>query len=193
MYLWHHPILHEDKPIIESATWSRESGSVKVCSATKDTVCLLQIQKIKSRKNFVNVMWDSAASLCFITNNKAKAEKLKGEEVELTITKVGGKAKKLRSCKYSLPLIDVKGNEVHFDAYGIDKITNEVESIDSSYITQLFKNVSAKDKSSNRRDRRTDRIPISCMSSSTRRQQQSLAATKESVWKMYRWKPPSDK
>ena len=90
-------------------------------------------------------MWDSAASLCFITNDKAKAEKLKGEEVELTITKVGGKAEKLRSCKYSLPLIDLKGNEVHFDVYGIDKITNEVESIDSSYITQLFKNVSAKE------------------------------------------------
>ena len=63
-------------------------------------------------------MWDSAASLCFITNDEAKAEKLKGEEVELTITKVGGKAEKLRSCKYSLPLIDLKGHKVHFDVYG---------------------------------------------------------------------------
>ena len=34
---------------------------------------------------------------------------------------------------------------MHFDVYGIYKTTNEVESIDSSFITQLFKNVSAKD------------------------------------------------
>ena len=43
----HHRILHEDNAISESATWSRACGSVNACSAIKDTVCLLQIQKIK--------------------------------------------------------------------------------------------------------------------------------------------------
>ena len=83
-------------------------------------------------------MWDSAASLCFITNNKAKAEKLKGEKVELSIVKVGGRTERLQSHKYSIKLIDLDGNEVHFDVYGIDKITNNVHNVDVSYIAKLF-------------------------------------------------------
>lgn len=46
----HHPILHEDKPIIESASGREASGSVSACRTTKDNICLLQIQKIKSKK-----------------------------------------------------------------------------------------------------------------------------------------------
>ena len=60
-------------------------------------------------------MWDSAASLCIITNNKAKTEKLKGEKVELSIVKVGGGTERLQSYKHRIPLIDLDGNEVHFD------------------------------------------------------------------------------
>ena len=141
----HHPTLHEDKPITESATCSEVSGSANACNATDDHTCLLQIQRVKSRKSWVNVMWDSAASLCFITNKRAKAEKLKGEKVELSVTKVGGIKEKLQSHKYKLALIDLEGNEVHFDVYGIDKITDDVQNIDVSYIAKLFTNVSAKD------------------------------------------------
>ena len=60
----HHPILHEDKPIIESATWSRESGSVNACSATKHTVCVLQIQKKSSRGKTLSMLCGTAPLHC---------------------------------------------------------------------------------------------------------------------------------
>ena len=90
-------------------------------------------------------MWDSAASLCFITNEKAKAEKLQGKEVELTITKVGGETEKLQTYKYNLPLIDLKGDQVILEVYGIDKITNDIQGIDSTFIASMFNNVLQKD------------------------------------------------
>ena len=92
-------------------------------------------------KRLVNVMWDSAASLCFITNNKAKAETLKGKKVELSIIELGGRTERLQSHRYRIPLIDLDGNKVHFD----DKITNEVQNVDVGYIAKLFTNVSTKD------------------------------------------------
>ena len=120
-------------------------GSASAYNTAEGYSCLLQVQKIKSRRGWVNVMWDSAASLCFITNNKAKSEKFKGEKVELSIVKVGGRTERLQSHKYRIPLIDLDGNEVHFDVYGIEKITNNVQNVDVSYIAKLFTDVSTKD------------------------------------------------
>ena len=103
----HHPTLHDDdKPITESVRSSEVLGSASACNTAEGYSCLLQVQKIKSRRGWVNVMWDSAASLCFITNNKAKTEKLTGEKVELSIVKVGGGTERLQSHKYRIPLID---------------------------------------------------------------------------------------
>ena len=56
---------------------------------------LLQLQKIKTKKGWANVMWDNAASLCSITNSKAKAKMLRGMRVELSIVKVGGTHEKI--------------------------------------------------------------------------------------------------
>ena len=65
--------------------------------------------------------------------------------MELSIVKVGGRTERLQSHKYRIPLIDLDGNEVHFDVYGIDKITNNVQNVDVSYIAKLFTDVSTKD------------------------------------------------
>ena len=64
------------------------------------------MQSVKTKKVWANVMWDNAASLCFITNSKAKAENLYGTKVELSIVKVGGTSERFISHKYLLSLID---------------------------------------------------------------------------------------
>lgn len=104
--------------------------------------CLLQLQKIPTKRGWANVLWDSGASLCFITNSKAKAERLKGTKVELTVIKVGGDNEKISSNRYTLSLIDKQGQEVQFEVYGIDKITSDIQSVNVDGIIQLFKNVS---------------------------------------------------
>ena len=78
---------------------------------------------------WANVMWHNAASLCFITNSKAKAKKLRGMTgVELSIVKVGT-CERVISQKYLLQLIDLQGQLVHFEVYGIDKISTDIESV----------------------------------------------------------------
>ena len=48
------------------------------------------------KKGWANVLWDTGASLSFITNKKAKSEKLKGTKTELSVVKVGGMKETLR-------------------------------------------------------------------------------------------------
>lgn len=103
--------------------------------------CLLQVQKIQTKKGWANVLWDTGASLSFITNKKAKSEKLKGTKTELSVVKVGGMKERLHSHKYKLPLIDKEGHTVHLEVYGIDKITADIPTIDQNAVQQLFKDV----------------------------------------------------
>ena len=87
------------------------------------------------------MLWDNGASLCFITNKKAKEEKLKGIRVELSIVKVGGVNETLVSYKYKLTLIDKRGQELQIDVYGTDKITSNTQAINLDGVHRLFKDV----------------------------------------------------
>ena len=69
--------------------------------------CLLSLMAIPSDsvpEKQVNVLWDSGATLSLITFNKAKQLKLIGEEVKISVVKVGGEKQTLSSCVYDLPL-----------------------------------------------------------------------------------------
>ena len=130
----HHRTLHEERKEV--------TVSANICSNSQIDSCLLQLQRIKTKRGYVNVMWDNAASISLITNQKAREEKLKGIWVELSIVKVGAKSEKIASKKYRLCLFDKKGQIVEFDVYGIDKITSDIQSINIDGVVQLFKNVS---------------------------------------------------
>ena len=82
----HHKSLHE-----EVST----DAIAKVCNQNIKP-CLLQVQKIQMKTGWANVLWDTGASLSFITNKKAKSEKLKGTKTELSVVKVGGMKETLR-------------------------------------------------------------------------------------------------
>ena len=136
--LTHHPSLHEER---QMPNISSTSGSTNVCSNTETDTCLLQVQKIKTKKGTVNVMWDNAASLCFVTKSKAKEQNLKGKKVDLSIIKIGAQDEKINTMKYILPLIDAQGQTVHIEAYGIDQITSDIESVSTENLANLFKGV----------------------------------------------------
>ncbi len=84
----HHVTLHEDKPAKTEAP--EISGTSSTCTDQLGDTCLLQIQRVKTPRGWVNVLWDNASSISLMTHDKAKAEKLRGTPVELSITKVGG-------------------------------------------------------------------------------------------------------
>ena len=104
------------------------SGPTNVCSNTETDTCLLQVQKIKTKRGTVNVIWDNAASLCFVTNSTAKEQNLKGKKVDLSIIKIGAQDEKINTMKYILPLVDAQGQTVHIEVYGIDQITSSTHA-----------------------------------------------------------------
>ena len=106
---------------------------------SSQTLAYCKIQRIPPKRDWVNVLRDSGASLCFITNDKAKAERLKGTKFELSIIKVGGDNEKIASTRYKLSLIDKQGREVQFDVYGIDKITLDIRSVNVNGIVNCLK------------------------------------------------------
>ena len=59
-----------------------------------------------------------------------KVKLLKETKVELSVTKIGGNNKKIKSNRYKLSLFDKQCQEAHGDVYGIDKITSEIRSVD---------------------------------------------------------------
>ena len=140
---FHHKTLHEEEQDKKSpSNIVSANGIASVCNNETET-CLLQIQKIPTRNGFANVLWDTGASLCFITNAKARAENLKGIKTQLSIIKVGGESETVDTFKYKLSLIDKQGKTIVFDAYGIDKITSPIPSVDLKGISKLFKDVHA--------------------------------------------------
>ena len=137
--LTHHQSLHEERQM------SSASGPTNVCSNTETDTCLLQVQKIRTKRGTVNVMWDNAASLCFVTNSKTKEQNLKGKKVDLSIIKIGAQDEKITTMKYTLSLIGAQVQTVHIEAYGIDQITSDIESVSTENLANLFKSVSKDD------------------------------------------------
>ena len=79
-----------------------------------------------------------ASSISLMTHGKAKAEKLRGTPVELSITKVGGEEERKKSSKYRLSLIDLLGETVTLEVYGIDKVTSDIQSVSIDGISHIL-------------------------------------------------------
>ena len=133
----HHPSIHENN----ESTPQQATASANVCNNSNIDTCLLQVQRVETKKGTANVMWDNAASLCFITNTKVKQEKLRGVKANLSIVKIGGQNEKIETMKYKLPLLDKQGHAVEFEVYGISKITSDIERVNVESIAHLFRNV----------------------------------------------------
>ena len=170
----HHQSLHEEK---QMPNMSSASVPTNVCSNTETDTCLLQVQKIKIKRGTVNVMWDNAAFLCFVTNSKAKEQNLKGKKVDLSIINIRAQDEKINMMKHILPLVDAQGQTVHIEAYGIDQITSDIESVSADNLANLFKGVSKDD--------------IAQPSENTERW--TPFVTPESIWSLYRRNTPVDK
>ena len=84
---------------------------------------------------------DSGVTISLIT---AEALGLIGNEVQITVTKVGGKQESMTSKSYLLPLIDLEGKMVAFKLYGIDQISTKVQVIKLDGMLHLFKNLHEK-------------------------------------------------
>ena len=91
------------------------------------------------------VFWNGGATISLITFQRAAILNLHGEEVKITVTKVGGKQEEVISYVYDLPLIDSVGEIVHFRVYGIDRISTEIKAISMENVLHLFHGITRKE------------------------------------------------
>ena len=70
---------------------------------------------------------------------------MRGTPVRVSITKVGGVTEEIHSFRYAVPLVDRQGHTVQIFAYGIDRITADIDNIDVHSVLSLFDDVDAKE------------------------------------------------
>ena len=91
----HHLLLHRK----DDSKHATQESFVHTSKAQNHST-LLAISKVKCHDQNLTVLWDSGADISLITHSAASRLDLKGDEVELSIIKVGHDATKIKSDKY---------------------------------------------------------------------------------------------
>ena len=135
----HHPSLHDDSMVTGDVATTTTINNHTVASSQRNDACLLQLMKIRVGPTHMNVLWDGCATSSLVTNTAAKAACLRGTPVKVSITKVGGVTEEIDSFRYIVPLVYKQGHTVQISAYGIDRITADIDNIDVQGVLSLFK------------------------------------------------------
>ena len=110
-----------------------------VMTATDDNnpICLLQVMEVQAGvepRRKLNVLWDGGATISLITSKKAAEMGLEGTPCQLSVVGVGCVKKQIPSKRYVLPLRDVEGQVEEIVVFGIDKISSDINPIDTSSV-----------------------------------------------------------
>ena len=110
---------------------------------------ILQIQKLhianrRGEKTHTVGLWDAGSTLCFITFKLAQRLRLQGDPVMLDIVTVGGVSSKVNSQRFVIWIIDSGGELVEMEVLGIEQISTDIETVDTSGLMQEFKSREAK-------------------------------------------------
>lgn len=118
------------------------SRSSNTNSVTNNLVCrvghLLMVNRVECQQKEINVLWDSGSNVSLITHRKAKELGLKGQEVYITVTKVGNNVETMLSEEYVVPIVDMDGVKWEITACGIHEITAPVDHVDMTVVPKLF-------------------------------------------------------
>ena len=84
-------------------------------------------------------MWDGGSTLTFITFNKAKSLNLTGRPVKLGMEVVGGKTTLVDTKVYQMQLMREDGNPVQIEAYGLERISSQIDQVDLQEAAKLLR------------------------------------------------------
>ena len=76
--------------------------------------------------------------MTFVTFEKAKEMKLKGRAVQLRIVVVGGQTETIESEIFEIKLKKSDGSLVNIEAYGIERISSTMDTVDIDAIAKIF-------------------------------------------------------
>ena len=124
----HHILLHEPHEAGQAHHAKNESGG-----------CLLQLMNVDiNNGEKATLLWDGGATISLITFRKALELGLKGKEVDLSVTKIGGTKQMIKSYKYEVGIKAKDGKFVDFILYGIDKISTPLRNVNLDEVIKLF-------------------------------------------------------
>ena len=86
-----------------------------------------------------NVLVDSGAQVSLIRQETADTLGLKGKDVSVTVTKVGGEEETMKTKTYRVELICIDDNKRYtVNAIGIDNISDEIPKVKTSHLPELL-------------------------------------------------------
>ena len=97
----HHSLLHKSNP----TNYAAKQETTVHYARTEDNATLLAISSVRCNDQRVTVLWDSGADISLITHTAAARLHLTGDDVELSLVKVGNLATVLKSKRYRVPLV----------------------------------------------------------------------------------------
>ena len=145
---YHHDLLHEDDTVCTGPTERpvNEPKHVNLLNSTNSDCqdrldnCILPMMNIYCKGKFINVLWDTGATISLITNKVARELGLtKGAQRTLTVIKVGGTVEEIESSSYMVPLVDKRSKKVHI--HRVDTISSNINNVDISNTINLFNNL----------------------------------------------------
>ena len=128
---YHHPLLHK-------------SNAVNICVASlhENVEAMLPVTSAdifgsNNLRKRGNVLFDSGAQVSLIRQETADSLGLKGKEISLTITKVGGQEEEINTNVYNVPVSAIDNRRTYsVKAIGIPIISSESGSIDTGSIME---------------------------------------------------------
>ena len=129
----HHQLLHKSNPVrISVATTASPTEAIlPVLSAN--------IGNANGLFKCGNVLLDSGAQVSLIRQETAETLGLKGKDVSITITKVGGEEETMKTKEYNVQLTCIDNNKrFTVKAIGIHSISDEVPAVKTSHLPEVL-------------------------------------------------------
>ena len=136
----HHPCLHLER----TTTPNANNPGIHTASNAAQEV-LLAVSEVSCNDEKLSVLWDSGANISLITHRAAASANLRGNPIDLSITKVGNQNETIRSKRYLVPLNDANGKLWRIYAYGIEEITSALKYVNMSSYASHFSQIKIED------------------------------------------------
>ena len=130
---FHHPLLHKSNAfkIGVAAVAGGEGVLLPVMAAN--------IYGQNGIQKHGNVLLDTGAQVSLIRSDTAELLGLKGRDISVTITKVGGEEETMRTKEYRVPISSVDDRKKYsIKAIGIPSISDDIVPVPTSQITELL-------------------------------------------------------
>ncbi|XP_020622981.1 uncharacterized protein LOC110060533 [Orbicella faveolata] len=129
----HHQLLHKSNTV---------KISVATSVNTKEAILPVLSANIGSANGLFkcgNVLLDSGAQVSLIRQDTAETLGLKGKDVSITITKVGGEEESMKTKEYKIQLTCIDtGKRFTVKAIGIQSISDEIPTVKTSHLPELL-------------------------------------------------------